>query len=122
MQQQQFDSQADRQQKTIVNAARLLTSAPDQYRPNVYQQMREGLSRFIPNLPEQYDDSVAQAAQSIVQAYSGADSAAPSGWRQFELTAQAAGLKPGRRNTRGCEHCAWPRRKGGNRRFWIPRD
>lgn len=95
-QQQQFQSQDDRQQKTLVNAARLLTSAPEQYRPNVYQQMREGLSRFIPNLPEQYDDTVGQAAQAIAQAYGGAgDAATPSGFRQFQMTAQAAGLKEG---------------------------
>ena len=62
----------DRRNRTLLNAAKLLTSAPEPYRNSVYQQIRGGLSQYIPNMPEQYDDTVAQAAKSIVDAYSGA--------------------------------------------------
>lgn len=92
----QADQFQDRQQAMMVNGARLLASAPEQYKAQVYQQLKPGLSKIIPNLPEQYDQTVADAANSIVQAYGGtAAQGQPAGFQQFQLTAQAAGLKPG---------------------------
>lgn len=63
----------DRRNQTMVNMARLLTSAPEQARDGIYQRMRPTLSQFgMQSLPERYDQTVGQAAQSIIQAYSGA--------------------------------------------------
>lgn len=63
----------DRRNRTMVNMARMLTSAPEQARNGLYQRMRPSLEQFgLTNLPPQYDPTVDQAAQSIVQAYGGA--------------------------------------------------
>lgn len=61
----------DARTRSLVNAAKLLTSAPDGQRAALYQQMKPGLSQFGLQLPDQYDDSVAQTAQALVQAYGG---------------------------------------------------
>lgn len=60
----------DARTKTLVNAAKLLTTAPEQQRAYLYQQMKPDLARLGLQLPEQYDDTVAQTAQAITQAYS----------------------------------------------------
>lgn len=71
--------------KTIGNAARLLASAPEASRPALYAQMRGEMSRYIPNMPEQYDATVEQAAQAIARAYSGADETTPSTIRELQM-------------------------------------
>lgn len=91
-QEQAFASADEKRNQSLSNAARLLMSAPEQYRPGIYQQMRSGLSNFIPNLPEQYDQSVAQAAQSIAQAYAGPGNQTPTDVRSFQM--MTAGLSP----------------------------
>lgn len=72
---QGLSSEDDRRNQSMVYMAKLLTSAPEQYRPGLYQQMMPSLQRMgMSQLPPQYDDTVAQAAQSIVSAYAGANS------------------------------------------------
>lgn len=62
----------DSRNTTLANMARLLTSAPEPSRPGLYQQMRPSLQRLGVQAPEQYDATVAQTAQAIVDAFSGA--------------------------------------------------
>lgn len=73
--QQDLGSSEDQRTKTLVNAAKLLTSAPEQQRPHLYQRMKGDLARLGLQMPEQYDDTVAQTAAAITQAYSGMDKA-----------------------------------------------
>lgn len=75
-QQKAFASEEERRNTTMVNMAKLLTSAPEQARPGLYQQMVPTLAKFgLSDLPQQYDAQTApiinQAAQSLVQAYGG---------------------------------------------------
>jgi hypothetical protein len=62
----------DARNQSLANMARLLTTAPEPSRPGLYQQMRPSLQRLGVQAPEQYDDTVAQTAQAIAQAF-GAD-------------------------------------------------
>lgn len=84
---QGLSSADDRRNRTMVNMARLLTSAPEQARDGLYQRMRPTLSQFgMQGLPERYDPTVAQAAQSIVQAYSdNAADSTPSDIRSLQI-------------------------------------
>ena len=77
----------DRRNRTMVNMARMLTSAPEQARDGIYQRMRPTLSQFgMQSLPERYDPTVGQAAQSIVQAYSqNAQDATPADIRSLQM-------------------------------------
>ncbi|WP_442253485.1 hypothetical protein ACS0OX_17240 [Stenotrophomonas pavanii] len=75
-QQKAFASEEERRNTTMVNMAKLLTNAPEQARPGLYRQMVPTLAKFgLSDLPQQYDAQTApiidQAAQSLVQAYSG---------------------------------------------------
>ena len=88
-----LSSEDDRRNQSMVHMAKLLTSAPEQYRPGLYQQMMPSLQRMgMSQLPPQYDDTVAQAAQSIVNAYAGVDGSTPAGLREFQGMTQ--GLEP----------------------------
>lgn len=84
----------EQRQKGLVNAAKMLTSTPAEYRDGVYQRMRPSLERRygMTNLPASYDETVDGVVQQL--AALGADGA-PAGYRQFEMMAEAAGLKPG---------------------------
>ncbi len=79
-QQKAFASDEERRNTTMVNMAKMLTSAPEQARAGLYQQMVPTLAKFgLSELPQQYDAQTApiinQAAQSLVQAYSGSSGA-----------------------------------------------
>lgn len=89
---QSLATDEDRRTRNLVNMSRMLTSAPEQARPRLYQQMLPALQRFGVEAPSQYDDTVAQTAQAIVQAYGMADGSAPAGLREFQAMAQ--GLSP----------------------------
>lgn len=94
-----LDSDEDRRNQTMANMARTLVSAPAQARAGLYQQMLPSLQRFgLSNLPTAYDEASApiidETANAIVQASLGA-AGSPTGYREFQLKAQAAGLKPG---------------------------
>jgi len=64
---------ADRDE-SLVNAAKMLVSVPEEYRASVYQRIYPGLSRHVPGMPPAYDETtkgtINQAAQSLVDAYS----------------------------------------------------
>lgn len=72
----QLGAQDDERTQRLVNSAKLLTSAPEGMRPALWQQVRGSIAQsgLIPeaSLPMQYDDTVAQTAQALVQAYGGA--------------------------------------------------
>lgn len=75
-QEQAFANTDERRNTTLANMARILTSAPDQARPGLYQQMLPTLSQFgMSELPQEYNAETApiinQAAQSIASAYGG---------------------------------------------------
>ena len=79
-QQKAFASDEERRNATMVNMAKMLTSAPEQARPGLYQQMVPTLKTFgLSDMPQQYDAQTApiinQAAQSLVAAYSGTNGA-----------------------------------------------
>src|SRR5690606_31566619 len=63
---QSLRTDEDARHEGLVNMARMLTSAPEQYRPGLYQQMQPQLQRMgLQGLPMQYDDSVAQTAAAL---------------------------------------------------------
>jgi hypothetical protein len=75
-QEQSFASADERRNTTMVNMAKLLTSAPEQARPALWQRFVPTLSQFgLSQLPTEYNAETApvidQAAQSLVQAYGG---------------------------------------------------
>jgi len=90
----QMGADDDRRNKTLVNMAKMLVSAPETHREALYQHMRPELGRFGIQAPETYAPEVGEVAQSIVAAYSG-DEATPSGFREKHLMAEAAGYKAG---------------------------
>lgn len=58
--------------KTLVNMARMLTSAPEGQRASIYAGMVPQLQRMgLQQLPVQYDPTVDETARAIVQAYAG---------------------------------------------------
>lgn len=66
----------ERRNSTMVNMAKLLTSAPEQARPALWQRFVPTLSQFgLSELPTEYNAQTApvidQAAKSLVQAYAG---------------------------------------------------
>ncbi len=88
-QQKSFASDEDRRSQTMVNMAKLLTSAPEQARPGLYQRMVPTLSQYgMTDLPQQYDAQTApiinQAAQSLVNAFGGLDKNTPTDVRSFQ--------------------------------------
>ena len=85
----------DQRTKGMVSSALLLANAPAAMRPELYQQMKPTLAKYGLQLPDQYDDTVEQAANALVQAYGGTADSMPSGLRQFQGIAEAAGLKSG---------------------------
>jgi hypothetical protein len=89
---QALDQDDARRTRSLVNMARMLTNAPDQARPQLYQRMLPSLQRFGVEAPPQYDDTVAQTAQAIVQAYGLADGSTPTEVRAFQAMTQ--GLTP----------------------------
>lgn len=96
-QQKSFASDEERRNTTMVNMAKLLTSAPEQARPGLYQRMVPTLSQYgMTDLPQQYDAQTApiinQAAQSLVSAFSGLDKNTPTDVRSFQQ--MTAGLSP----------------------------
>lgn len=73
-----FESDDDRRNTEMVRMARMLVSAPKELKAGLYAGMVPTLKSFgMQQLPEVYDDSTAgiidQTAQSLVQAWSGAD-------------------------------------------------
>lgn len=68
--QQDLGSTEDARTRSLVNAAKMLTSAPAAQRASLYQQMKPGLAQFGLRLPDQYDDeTVGKTALALVQAY-----------------------------------------------------
>lgn len=86
--QTQDDSNEDRRNKTLVNMSKLLVSAPDAYKDQIYQQIRPSLAKLgLTQAPPNYNDEIGQTAKSIVDAYTPLN-AQPSGVREFNAMAQ----------------------------------
>lgn len=97
--QQQDATDEERRNKTLFNMARVLVNAPPQMRAGLYQQMVPSMRRFgMTDAPDAYNAQTAplidQTAQSLVQAALGAQ-ATPTGFRELDMTARAAGYAPG---------------------------
>lgn len=96
-QEQAFENTDERRNTTMVNMAKMLTTAPEQARAGLYQRMLPTLSTFgMSELPQEYNAQTApiidQAAQSLVQAYGGAGMQTPTDVRSFEM--MTANLSP----------------------------
>lgn len=96
-QEQAFANTDERRNTTLANMARILTSAPDQARPGLYQQMLPTLSQFgMSELPQEYNAETApiinQAADSIANAYGGTGAQTPTDVRSFQMMTK--GLTP----------------------------
>lgn len=94
-QQEAFQNDDDRRNKTMVNMAKMLVAAPKQARAALYRQMLPTLGGFgLENLPSDYTDESAstidQAANALVQAYGGATSTAD----QQNFAAMTQGFTP----------------------------
>ena len=64
-------AQQDAQHKTLVNMARYLLSAPEQYREGIYQKIKPGLAQMgMQQIPDNYSPEVGQMAQSLINAWS----------------------------------------------------
>lgn len=92
---QQADNDEDRRNKTLINMSKLLVSVPDAYKDQVYQQIRPGLAKIgLTQAPQNYNEEIGKTAQSIVDSLTPLN-AQPSGLREKQAVAAAAGLKPG---------------------------
>lgn len=69
---QQLQGNDDTRNKTLVNMAKLYTSAPETARDAIYQQILPGLRSLGVQAPEQRTPEVDQLAQSLVSAWGGA--------------------------------------------------
>jgi hypothetical protein len=93
--QNQDDSSEDRRNKTLVNMSKLLVSAPDAYKDQIYQRIRPALAGLgLTQAPPTYNDEIGQTAKSIVDAYTPLN-AQPSGLREIQGQITGAGLAPG---------------------------
>lgn len=92
---QQQDSDEDRRNRQLVNMSRMLVSAPEQYRDQLYQQIKPSLAKFgLSQIPDAYTPEVGQVAQSIVDAWTPVNQQ-PSGLRELNGQLAIAGIKPG---------------------------
>lgn len=67
---QQQDTDEDRRNKQLVNMSRMLVNAPEQYRDQLYQQIKPSLAKFgLSQVPDVYTPEVGQVAKSIVDAW-----------------------------------------------------
>lgn len=88
-QEQSFANTDERRNNTMVNMAKLLTSAPEQARPQLWAKFIPTLSQYgLSELPTEYNEQTApiinQAAESLVGAYGGAASQLPTDVRSFQ--------------------------------------
>lgn len=88
-QEQAFANTDERRNTTLANMARILTTAPEQARPGLYQRMLPTLSQFgMSELPQEYNAQTApiinQAADSIASAYGGINNQVPTDVRSFQ--------------------------------------
>jgi hypothetical protein len=90
--QTQDDSNEDRRNKTLVNMSKLLVSAPDAYKDQIYQRIRPSLASLgLTQAPPNYNDEIGQTAKSIVDAYTPLNQL-PVGLRETQGDVAAAGL------------------------------
>lgn len=98
-QESQFQSGDERRNQMMANMARILVAAPTETRAGLYRQMYPTLKGFgMSDLPTDYTPESApiidKAANAIAKAAMGAQGV-PTGFRELDMTAQAAGYQPG---------------------------
>lgn len=95
---------SDRQYRRLGNVIGIMRQALDSKNPQVIQRAHQTVSPFLQEMsggrpvPPQWDDSMLPAFEQIEQRVKMAQaggSGMPAGFREFQLTAQAAGLQPG---------------------------
>lgn len=90
----QLRKEGDERDAVLLRTARLLDAAPEQFKPDLYRQIYPQVSQHLPNLPPEYSPQVGEGVKAFI-ASRDASTATPTGFREFDLKARAAGLKPG---------------------------
>jgi hypothetical protein len=100
----QYQSAGDQQYRRLMNVSKMMRDAINTGNPTAkqraFQTIKPFLSQMAPGrtIPEQWDDSLLPGFEQFENRISMAQAVPkeiPSGFQQFQLTAQAAGLQPG---------------------------
>jgi hypothetical protein len=100
----QFQSAGDQQYRRVTNVAKMMRDAINTNNPTAKQRAFQTIRPFLQQMtggrpvPEQWDDSLLPGFEQFENRISMAQAIPkeiPSGFQQFQLTAQAAGLQPG---------------------------
>jgi hypothetical protein len=81
----------------LGNMARLLVSMPEQARDQYYQQMKPSLQSMGINVAAKptYDAEIGSLAQQLATMYAPGQNGMPTGFRELDMKARAAGFAPG---------------------------
>lgn len=100
----QYQSAGDSQYRRVTNVAKMMRDAINTGNPTAKQRAFQTIRPFLSQMaggrpvPEQWDDSLLPGFEQFENRISMAQNIPkdiPSGFQQFQLTAQAAGLTPG---------------------------
>jgi hypothetical protein len=95
--QQVAESSEKRNYTRLGNMARLLVSMPEQARDQYYQQMKPSLESMGINVAAKptYDAEIGSLAQQLATMYAPGQNGMPTGFRELDMKARAAGFAPG---------------------------
>jgi hypothetical protein len=100
----QYQSAGDQQYRRLMNVSKMMRDAINTGNPTAKQRAFQTIKPFLSQMaggrpvPEQWDDSLLPGFEQFENRISMAQAVPkeiPSGFQQFQLTAQAAGLQPG---------------------------
>ncbi len=100
----QYQSAGDQQYRRLMNVSKMMRDAINTNNPQAKQRAFQTIRPFLSQMaqgrpvPEQWDDSLLPGFEQFENRISMAQATPkeiPSGFQQFQLTAQAAGLTPG---------------------------
>lgn len=91
---EQLSGQDQAREAKLLRTAKLLASAPDEYKPALYRQIYPQVSQDLPGLPPEWTPDVGQGIEAFIASREAA-TAAPTGFRELDMKARAAGLRPG---------------------------
>lgn len=100
----QYQSAGDQQYRRLMNVSKMMRDAINTNNPTAKQRAFQTIRPFLSQMtggrpvPEQWDDSLLPGFEQFENRISMAQAVPkeiPSGFQQFQLTAQAAGLQPG---------------------------
>ena len=92
--QKYFADDDGRKRTEVAKRVSVLMSMPQEQRAQMYASMAPEFQAMGIPAPAQYDPSFDEPMRAIAATYGTGEQGAPTGYRQFELTANAAGLKP----------------------------